>query len=87
MMGWYGDYEMFGGGWGMAVTMLLVWALLVGIAVVLVRLTVPTHRGASTEARSDSKPEPKAILDERFARGELEEDEYRARKAALSNSR
>lgn len=83
MMGWYGDYDMFGGGWGMAVTMLLVWALLVGIAVVLVRLTVSTNRGDSPEA----KPDPKTILDERFARGELEEDEYRARRTTLSNTR
>lgn len=83
MMGWYGDYEMFGSGFGMAVTMILLWALLVGIAVMLVRLTVPSNRADSTEGR----PDPRTILDERFARGELEEDEYRARKIALSNAR
>lgn len=83
MMGWYGDFDMIGSGFGMAVTMILLWALLVGIVVMLVRLTVPSNRADSTEVT----PDPKAILDERFARGELEEDEYRARKTALSNSR
>lgn len=83
MMGWFGDYDMFGGGLGLAITVLVVWALLVGIVAMLVRLTIPTNRGHSTESSAD----PKAILDERFARGELEADEYRARKTTLSNVR
>lgn len=83
MMGWYGDFDMAGSGFGMALTMILLWALLVGIVVMLVRLTVPSNRGNSPEVT----PDPKTILDERFARGELEEDEYRARKTALSHTR
>ncbi|WP_353946946.1 SHOCT domain-containing protein [Streptomyces sp. HUAS MG91] len=69
------------GGWGwfvMSVGMLLFW-LLVGVLAVLAfrslsspERTVPPRRAA-----------PETILDERFARGDIDEDEYRRRQAVL----
>jgi putative membrane protein len=67
MMHWYG------GGWGypmMAVTMLLFLGLVVLVVVALVRYLGGT----------DS---PEAILARRFASGEIDEEEYRRRLAAV----
>ena len=76
MMGWYHD----GMGWGSWVVMLLgmvaFWGLVVWAVVVLFRDTRsddgrPAHR------------DPFDTLDERFARGEIDETEYRARADVL----
>jgi len=72
MMGWYQD----GMGWGgwilMTVAMVAFWALVVfGLVAIFRGTPTPTER---TERR-----DPRAILDERFARGEIDEHEYQAR--------
>jgi putative membrane protein len=68
---WYAD----GWGWGgwliSAVTMLVLVGALVAAVVVLVR---------PAEGRTDS---PERILADRFARGEIDEDEYQRRRHAL----
>ncbi len=70
-------YGWNGGGWGI-LWMVLSWVAVVAIVVLLVRAFAG---GSSPSApRSD---DPRAILDERFARGEISEEEYRARKAVL----
>jgi len=56
--------------WWMGVGMLAFWGL---VAVVVVTLV----RQARTE--SGSRGRAREILDERYARGEIEEDEYRRR--------
>ena len=79
MMGWYHD----GMGWGgwiiMTVAMVAFWALVVFAVLALFRTERP---GESTPDRRD----PMQILDERFARGEIDEDEYHARSSVLRAS-
>lgn len=76
MMGWYHD----GAGWGgwlvMVVAMIAFWGLVVVAVVAL-------FRGAVNGRESSTRPDALDILDQRFARGEIDEDEYQARGAAL----
>ena len=78
-MFWY-DHNM---GWwgyaGMGIGMVLFWAVLIlGIAA-LVRFTV-----GDRQPRSFAPPQsPEQVLAERFARGEINETEYRDRLAVL----
>jgi putative membrane protein len=78
MYGWYG-----GGMWGwvmMIVMMLLFWGGIAALVVLVVRGT----RGSSGGYDSGSRHEdPEHILAQRFARGEIDETEYRARRDAL----
>lgn len=77
MMYW-GD----GSGWGMFVmtlSMVAFWGLLIAAVVLVVRGT-----GGGTGTRTpEAGPDPRRILAERFARGEIDEQEYRARLNAL----
>lgn len=80
MMGWYHD----GMGWGgwilMTVAMVAFWAL-----VIFAILTI--FRGTQrTETSTSGHRDPMRILDERFARGEIDEDEYHARSSVLRAS-
>jgi len=73
MMNWYGSGM---NGWAyayMIISNLLFWALIIGGGVALFRYL--------TQARPAQSPEQ--ILAERFARGEIGEDDYRLRLAAL----
>lgn len=67
------------GGWGLAMMlgMMLLWALIIGVCFVGLRWFL---------TRSKSSPQDRAmtILRERFARGEIEKDEFEARKRQLS---
>jgi putative membrane protein len=61
--------------WVMGIGWLIFLALIVVLAVVLVRgFTTGPARGSADD-----------ILAERFARGEIDEDEYRRRRSALRN--
>ncbi|WP_104522924.1 SHOCT domain-containing protein [Blastococcus atacamensis] len=65
----------------MTVSMLLFWALLITLTGVLVREpTRPARHGHATTATPDR------LLAERFARGEIDEGEYRRRLATLTRS-
>lgn len=72
------------GGWGMAFfafSNLLFWGLLAVGVVALVRYsgrTAPQHHGPSGDVSG-----PQRILAERFARGEIDEDEYNRRLRVL----
>jgi putative membrane protein len=44
-----------------------------------------THAGSGTESSGPTRS-PDRILDERFARGEIDADEYRARRDALHST-
>ena len=80
MMGWYSD----GTGWGswiiMTLAMVAFWALVIFAVIAIFRgnqgsdASVPDHR------------DPREILDERFARGEIDADEYHARSDVLRAS-
>jgi putative membrane protein len=84
MMYWYGSGM---SGWGyalMTISMVLFWgAVIVGI-VALVR---HFGRGGQQTLAPPSQPAaPEQLLAERFARGEIDEEEYRQRLAALQGA-
>ncbi len=67
MMFWYGNDT---NGWGyalMAISMIAFW----GLVVAAVFYLIPSSR------RNSNRPTPKQILAERFARGEITEEDYR----------
>ena len=87
MMYWYGSGM---SGWGyalMTVSMILLWGAVIFGIVLLVRyfgrngqpLAAPPPPPQSAEL----PPAPERLLAERFARGEINEDEYRQRLAVL----
>lgn len=85
------------GGWGvgnwllMGFGMLLFWALVVAGIVWLVRFTSSNRTAPGGQGESLDKPAgppaPSAqdILDERYARGEISDEEYRTRRDTLSS--
>lgn len=76
----YGD-----AGWAgwlvMGLMMLLFWAIVIGGVVFLVRSTGRNRGGDGGAGGSDAR----RILDERFARGEIDTDEYAKRRQVLSS--
>ena len=90
MMGWYG-----GTGWGgwlvMVLVMLAFWSVVVVGIVALLRWTATPQprRGdepqprTGDESRTQSSTRAQALLDERLARGDIDEAEYTSRLAAL----
>lgn len=73
MMWWYGP-GMNGWGYGlMTISMVLFWALIVFGIVALIR-----YIGRAGQVTTD-RPTPRQLLDERFARGEIDDEEYRRR--------
>jgi putative membrane protein len=81
MMGWYGD-----GGWGwagwlvMTLMMVAFWGLVVWGLVAIFR---GTTRSDDRNTDGGRTRDPLEILDERFARGEIDAEEYRARQDVL----
>ena len=89
MMGWYNDGSIGAGGWiAMILMMSLFWGAVIFAGVMLFRGT-SNGRGSGESARGDAVTyrNPVDILDERFARGELENEEYEARKAVLLDTK
>lgn len=86
-MMWYWNGSWSWWGWlGMTLTMLIFWGLVIWGIVALVRyLNPPATREPSSPQR---RPTPEAILALRFARGEIDEQEYsRKRDILLSPDR
>jgi putative membrane protein len=79
MMDWYGH----GGGPGPWLFMGLFWLVLLGLVIWAVVRLLP-NRGAPPTGGVDS---PEEILDRRFARGEIDEETYRAQRAVLASTR
>lgn len=78
MMGWYHEGVGWGGWLVMVVGMVAFWGLAVWAVIAIFRSTQPSTGGDATAHR-----DPLDILDERFARGEIDETEYRARADVL----
>ena len=79
------------GGWGWGgmlfggIFMILFWVFVIAAVVWLV-LAIG-RRGVEPPASSHATSNASAILDERLARGEIDLEEYKARKAALGGPR
>jgi putative membrane protein len=81
---WYWHNGMDGWGWlGMGLFMLVFWGFVILGIVLLVRSLGSVRSPDSRKGR----PTPTEILDERFARGEIDEGEYHLRLAALRSSK
>jgi len=74
----HGD-EGYGAGWaiGMAVMMVVFWGTIVALVVVALR------GGLHPTPTAAARPDARAILDERLARGEIDATDYRAARDAL----
>lgn len=80
MNDWYGNGAGAGAWVGMALVMVIFWA---GIAMVVILLR-PRNRpvdGVAPQRPQDQDAE--RILDERFARGDIDEEEFTSRRTAL----
>ena len=84
MMGGYGGSTMGGGGWGLfGGTMGLF-----GILWMVLLLAVPAYfvYALVTRESSDKGTRPLSVLQERYARGELSDEEFERRRAQLERS-
>jgi putative membrane protein len=73
MMGYYGAWSW--GSWlGMTLTMLATWGLIAWLVVLAMR---------GGQARRRDSQDARRILDERFARGELSEEQYQRARSVL----
>ncbi|MGW7456303.1 SHOCT domain-containing protein [Streptomyces sp. NPDC054797] len=82
MMFWF-DHNVSGWGWfAMSASMILFWALIITVAVLLLRALnrAPEHTHIS------AGPSAEQLLAERFARGDIDEEDYQRRLAALRSS-
>jgi putative membrane protein len=79
---YYGDHPHFWGGWGMMLGP-LVMLVFVAVTVAVVVFLVRAFGGGSRRSTRGSKT-PVEILEERFARGEIDEEEFKQRKRALT---
>ncbi|MBC7269365.1 MAG: SHOCT domain-containing protein [Streptomyces sp.] len=79
MMFWYAN-GMSGWGWfGMSVGMVAFWSLVITAVVLGFRAVSRPYE----HSRTPAAPTPEQILAERFARGEIDDEEYRRRLSAL----
>ena len=80
------------GWWGIGLGMLIFWGIVIAGIVLLVRWAIGSNRGQAAPPAAPPTPAPpevaqahdaQRILDERFARGEIDDDEYRRRRDIL----
>jgi putative membrane protein len=80
----------YNGGWGnwlaMAMMMVLFWGLIVAGIVALVRYLGGPRQNDRLGPASE-RPDAEELLAERFARGEIDEDEFTRRREALRSGR
>jgi putative membrane protein len=73
------------GGWGYGIPgfgMILVWVVVIALAVLLVRAIAGTGKNAGRE--SGTRKTALQILEERYARGEIEREEFEQKRRDLS---
>lgn len=85
MMGWYNDGVGWGGWIAMTLMMVTFWGLVIFGVVAIFR---GVSGGTSQPGQTYPTPhhDPMRTLDERFARGEIDADEYHARQAVLRDA-
>ncbi|MEU7059146.1 SHOCT domain-containing protein [Streptomyces sp. NPDC046197] len=78
-MFWY-DHGMSGWGWfGASLGMIVFWGLIITVAVLLYRAFTRSDRSDSVSAGTwtpSAQTSPEQLLAERFARGEIDAEEY-----------
>ncbi len=84
MMDWSNGHWGAGDWWAMTLMMVLFWAVVVALALWMIRGLA--GRG-SAEPGADRPRGARELLAERFARGEIDEDEFQRRCRALDESR
>jgi putative membrane protein len=78
---------MWGTGWGGWIWGFVMMALFWGGLVALVVLAIRGWDGSRDRARSEPRnPDARDILEERFARGEISEDEFEQRRRVLEHA-
>jgi putative membrane protein len=81
MMGWYVGDHMTGWGWvGMTLSSILFIALLVLAGMLLIRLARQSDRPAEPVSS------PERLLAERYARGEISDEQYRGQLGTLRDT-
>jgi putative membrane protein len=80
MDGWYGNGWGIGAWVAMAVLMLIFWGGVVTVVVLLIRRP---HAGEGPSTARPLHHDAERILNERFARGEIDEQEFTAKRAVL----
>ncbi|KAB1143351.1 SHOCT domain-containing protein [Streptomyces luteolifulvus] len=82
-MFWYG-HDLSGWGWfTMSAGMIVFWALIITFGVLLYRALARPGDIGTTPGPAHPRPTPEQLLAERFARGEIEEEEYERRLTTL----
>ena len=83
-MYWYGEH-MTGWGYGLGIiSMVLFWGLLIVAVIAAIRyLSRGRQLGSPPEPSTSQLPSAEQLLAERFARGEIDADEYRQRRETL----
>ncbi|WP_328690374.1 SHOCT domain-containing protein [Streptomyces phaeochromogenes] len=89
MMFWY-DGNMSGWGWfGMSLGMVVFWGLIITAFVLFFRALNRPEAGGPHDATPRTPPAPPSaeqLLAERFARGEIDEEEYQRRLRVLHST-
>lgn len=85
MVFWYG-HNLGGWGWSaMPAAASLCWALITSAGALLFQALLRSEGSGAPDATAPDGPAPERLLAERFARGEIGEDEYRRRLDVLRN--
>ena len=80
----YGPHMMWGGGWFGWILGPLMMVLIIGGVIAVVVLLVRSLGGSAHSAHGPaSRPDPLDILKERFARGEIDKEEFEDRRKVL----
>jgi putative membrane protein len=77
---------MMGGGYGFGgLGMILIWVVIIAAVVLLVRALMGGQWGGgqTSQTGGSSRSSARQVLDERFARGEIERDEYEEKRRLL----
>lgn len=82
-MWWYGNGMGWAGWLLMSLTMVAFWGLVIVAVVAVFRGMSRSRDQGGPGHGGDAHQDPNQILDERFARGEIDAEEYRARQEVL----